>query len=106
MNQLKKEGAFDDQQLEVQDGTFQKTWWHPHWIPVAEHKSGSLICIDLAPAEKGVLGQVLRVETHHDGPSPTKYKSFLEWLVAFKDDLLKGNYEVDEHGNINPKMSH
>ena len=103
MNQLKQEEAFDDQQLEDQDGGFPKTWWHSRWIPVAEHKTGSLICIDLAPTDKGVPGQILRVETHYDGPSATKYNSFLEWLVAYKDELLKGNYKVDEHGNLEPK---
>src|SRR5207237_6737894 len=39
-------------------------WWHPGWVPFAGNGSGNFLCIDLAPTDKGRVGQV--VEMRHD----------------------------------------
>jgi cell wall assembly regulator SMI1 len=102
MRELKAEGKFDDSQLETDGTSFEPTWWHLGWTPVAEHKTGSLICLDLAPLEPGLVGQILRVDTHYDGPSTTKYRSFAEWLSGYKEELYSGLYAPDDHGNLSP----
>lgn len=100
MRTLETKGRFAG--LEAFDpagGLLQNVGWHLGWIPVAEHKSGILICLDLAPGPTGTSGQVLEMDLQ-EGPSATEYDSFLGWLASFRDDLKQGVYGVDEHGYL------
>lgn len=104
MKNLKAEGKFDDWGPEDDSGEIiQNTWWDLGWIPVAEHEAGTSICVDMAPGKSGVKGQILRVETTDEGPNPTEYKSFLQWLKAYKDDLYNDRYQISEHGDLDRK---
>lgn len=43
-------------------GPVQPVWGHRDWVPFAVDFSGCLLCVDLAPAEGGVRGQVVLVD--------------------------------------------
>ncbi|HEX5414886.1 MAG TPA: SMI1/KNR4 family protein [Chloroflexota bacterium] len=76
--------------------------WSREWIPFAADSAGNLLCIDLAPGPKGHVGQVIQVEPA-EGVFVTKFRSFGEWLAAYRDDLRRGAYEVDEDGLLQAK---
>jgi cell wall assembly regulator SMI1 len=102
MKRLRDKGTFKES--EIIDGgrqIIQNTWWHPGWIPFAEDGGGNMICIDMDPEVNGVQGQILYMETQAEGPIISNYKSFLEWIESYKNDLYDGKYEVDEYGYLN-----
>lgn len=101
LSELKAAGKFDDAVMDLSRETFQQTWWHVAWIPIAD-AFGSLICLDMDPTEKGIVGQVLQHETHAEGPILTRYHSFGEWLNDYKNELYDGQYGLDEYGNFGP----
>ncbi|HXV91932.1 MAG TPA: SMI1/KNR4 family protein, partial [Pseudonocardia sp.] len=69
-------------------------WWNPGWVPFAEDGGGNLYCVDLAPGERGVRGQVIRWEIH-GGPCGPVAASFAEYLLGYRDDLTGGRYVYD-----------
>jgi cell wall assembly regulator SMI1 len=99
MTKLSESGSFEENEVSDAGGLIQNTWWHRGWIPFAEDGGGNMICIDMMPTEAGVKGQILYMELR-SGPFVSKYKSFLEWLDGYKDDLYQDVYEVDEDGFI------
>jgi cell wall assembly regulator SMI1 len=105
MTQANEEGMFKKKKVVGRRGeTIQNTWWHSGWIPFAEDSGGNMYCLDTAPTEKGVFGQVIKMELA-SGPFPTEFHSFREWLEKYKDDLYGGVYEVDDEGFIVEKMN-
>jgi cell wall assembly regulator SMI1 len=62
-------------------------WWHPGWLPVASNGGGDYLCVDLAPAEGGVAGQVVHF-SHESGERPRLASSFAELLA-----MLAAHYE-------------
>lgn len=103
MKELYEEGEFEGLQINYPEkNIIQNKWWDLKWIPFAEDSGGNMICIDMNPALKGVKGQIIYWEAN-EGPIPSKYKSFLDWLESYKNDLYNGLYEVDEEGYISPK---
>jgi cell wall assembly regulator SMI1 len=59
-------GEFRNQTSTPDDG-IRDAWWHPRWIPIAGNGGGDFLCLDLAPADKGRVGQV--IEMRHDSPA-------------------------------------
>jgi cell wall assembly regulator SMI1 len=57
-----------------------------------------MICLDLAPGESGVVGQLIHHEARDDGPLVTRFNSFATWLQQYALHLQSGQYLVDEHG--------
>ena len=42
------------------DGRIRNSdWFNPLWIPFASSGNGDYLCIDLAPTETGVVGQII-----------------------------------------------
>ncbi|MDQ2807415.1 MAG: SMI1/KNR4 family protein [Chloroflexota bacterium] len=100
MDQLRTEGKFANAAVyEEGAGILQNTWWHSGWVPFASDGGGNMLCIDTAPAERGVVGQILQME-RGSGPGITEYKSFLAWLEGYRDDLYAGKYRVDSEGSL------
>lgn len=100
----RKRQAFDQKLFTGRDirqkggGIIRNFWWHPGWIPFAEDSGGNLLCIDMAPGWRGKRGQILRWE-REEGPLPSPEKSFHEWLLKYRDDLLaERRFEVDDDG--------
>lgn len=100
MERRRKKGDFKGREVYQRgEGIIKNTWWHPGWIPFAEDGGGNYICIDMAPAKRGVVGQILKWE-RESGPYPIKLNSFLDWLKVYKDYLYAGVYVVDKEGFI------
>jgi len=79
---------------------FAAVWWHRKWLPVAEHRAGTLVCIDTVPGPEGRSGQVLQLELDDEGPAATPCQSFAQLLDFFLRDLKAGKYQVDPDGNL------
>lgn len=98
MKRLNDDGTFAGVEAIYADGgEIQKNWWCPGWIPFTQDLGGNLYCVDTQPGENGIFGQIIYWDTV-EGPSLSEYKSFLEWLRHYRDDLYRGVYQVDEDG--------
>ena len=60
-NRLHNAGEFK-KQTALPDAGIRSDWWNAKWVPFASDGGGDSFCIDLAPAEGGVSGQVI---LHH-----------------------------------------
>lgn len=65
--------------------------WNSRWIPLATDIGGDHYCLDLAPAKKGQLGQIIAV-AHEEDTRPLLAPSFQVWLEQFADALETGKY--------------
>jgi len=100
MTHLSADGVFDGRNpVDAGGGVIQNTWWQRGWVPFAVDGGGNMICIDVAPAANGIVGQLLYMELQ-SGPGISQYKSFREWLERYRDDLHRGFYTVDEDGYL------
>lgn len=70
-------------------------WWNPRWIPLTYSGSGDHHCVDLAPAEGGAEGQILRM--WHDMESRSLIAPSLHaWLEQLAGELESGERVFDE----------
>jgi cell wall assembly regulator SMI1 len=77
-------------------------WWHPSWIPLTYDGGGNHHCLDLAPAKRGRVGQIIMM-WHDDSERPLEADSFAAWLEAFADFLEAGDYGYGEqYGGLVP----
>jgi len=83
-------------------GIIKPRWWSPAWLPFAEDSEGNLLCLDLDPAPKGKVGQVLIWEMSM-GPGLAGFGSFGDWLADYRDGLKGGRFVVDDSGYIYEK---
>lgn len=60
----------------------QNTWWNPRWIPFTSNGAGDHLCLDLAPTDRGQLGQIITV-WHDDGYRKKNANSFAHWFMEF-----------------------
>ena len=74
----------------------RSVYWDARWVPVAGLGSSDVVCVDLAPAEGGRVGQVIM--RWKDGERGVLAPSFGAWLSTFADDLVAGRYKVGEAG--------
>jgi cell wall assembly regulator SMI1 len=91
MTDSAEKGLFEfekDKVINAGGGIIENTWWHRNWIPFAADANGSYFCLDMAPATNGKTGQVI-FNTSQRGPVISKYKSFMEWLEAYRDSLYQ-----------------
>lgn len=60
----------------------QPVWWSRSWIPFASNGGGDFLCLDMAPASSGRLGQVIKI--FHDFPNRTLLApDFDSWFTKF-----------------------
>jgi cell wall assembly regulator SMI1 len=78
-------GEFKDQASGPDKG-IRSQWWHPGWIPFASNGGGDFLCIDLAPTEEGVSGQVITM-SHESAKRELLAGCFAEWLAALADGV-------------------
>ncbi|WP_245983023.1 SMI1/KNR4 family protein [Trinickia fusca] len=76
---LVADGDFDDTTSEPDPGV-KDDWYNLKWIPFTHDGSGNHLCLDLDPAEGGVVGQVIRV-WHDDVQRERVAWSFAQWLA-------------------------
>jgi cell wall assembly regulator SMI1 len=99
-NQMVDDGTFAGRTPDDDSGDiFQPVWWHRGWLPFADDSAGNLICVDLAPGPKGVVGQMILWEVR-SGPGRTRAPSVAAWLTAYLAGLESGAYVVTEDGLI------
>ncbi|AXF24536.1 molybdenum cofactor biosynthesis protein MoaA [Burkholderia pyrrocinia] len=72
-------GDFDGVTSEPDPG-IRDDWYNLKWIPFTHDGSGNHLCLDLDPAEGGVVGQVIRV-WHDDERRERIAGGFPEWLA-------------------------
>ncbi|APR84740.1 glucan synthase 1-related protein [Minicystis rosea] len=70
-------------------------WWNPRWIPLTYSGSGDHHCIDLAPADGGAEGQIIRMWHDMEGRSLVA-ASLSTWLERTADELESGERVYDE----------
>jgi cell wall assembly regulator SMI1 len=77
-------------------------WWIPQWIPITSNGGGDGFCLDLAPAESGVRGQV--IEFIHDSENRNvEASSFREWFEQLVSGVEEGHIVYDEEWGLIPK---
>lgn len=94
MQDLVAAGKFDNVSS-TPIGPVRADWWNPKWIPIAYNGAGDLYCLDLDPAPKGNIGQIITF-WHMDDKRERIAKSYQAWLQGFADDLDKGKYKVKD----------
>lgn len=73
----------------VPDRGVRDDWWNIKWIPITQNESGDHLCLDLAPAKGGSVGQIITV--WHDAPERSiRGASFQEWVERFAISLEEG----------------
>ncbi|MBA4017757.1 MAG: hypothetical protein C0483_11335 [Pirellula sp.] len=69
MQSLADQNVFDDVSVDAENG-IQPVAWHKGWLPIAANFCGDLWCVDVAPAENGIPGQIILVSS--ESPIRTK----------------------------------
>lgn len=69
--------------------------WHARWIPFAENPGELSLCLDLAPAEGGQVGQVIEFDHSVGGPTHVVASSFGALFSQLADELEAGQYIVE-----------
>ncbi len=93
-----EEGGERDDAPGSADAPVDARWWQAGRLPFAG-ADGNYLCLDLAPAAGGRVGQV--IATWHDAPArPVVAEDFAGWLTALADDLDAGLLRVDPAGLV------
>jgi cell wall assembly regulator SMI1 len=71
------------------DQGIKNSWWHPGWISFASNGGGDSMCIDLAPAQGGTVGQIITMN-HESSTRQKLANSFAEWLSELADTIESG----------------
>ncbi len=90
MQEIYDRGAFTDTAVNP-IGPVQPVWWLPQWIPFAYNGAGDLLCLDMAPAPGGSVGQIVTF-WHTQETRQVLAPDFGEWLATFAADLWAGKY--------------
>lgn len=72
--------------------------WDPRWLPIAEDGAGNYRCLDLAPAEGGVIGRLLTF--WHDSPDREVEAPGLAALLAALVDGLDAGTDIVASGRV------
>ena len=76
-------------------GPIQKVHYHLKWIPLTHNGGGDHTLIDLAPAEGGVVGQLIDFG-HEQGPEGVAATGLAEYLAYLADGLAAGAATIGE----------
>ncbi len=75
-------------------------WWHAGWIPFTHNGGGDHLCLDLAPAPAGNVGQVISM-WHDYGERDLKAPGFNAWFKAYTKRVFSGAVVYsDEYGGL------
>ena len=96
--QLVEEGDFDGIEHEP-EGPIRRDHYHLKWIPLTHNGGGDHTLIDLAPAEGGLVGQLIEFD-HETGPELVSATGLDDYLSYVADELEAGSVKVDEDGGL------
>jgi cell wall assembly regulator SMI1 len=77
------------------EGSVQKIYSHPGWIPLVRDWGGNYIAVDLAPGPKGTWGQIILFGRDYDCKFVVS-KSWAHFLAMVADDMSSPHWYVDE----------
>jgi cell wall assembly regulator SMI1 len=83
--QLADSGEFKKQKGQPDAGV-RSDWWNPKWVPFAGDGGGDSLCVDLAPAKGGTIGQVI-LHQHAAAGRSKKASSFQALLQQLAEHL-------------------
>ncbi len=84
-------GEFEGEASEPKDSGIRPDWWNAAWIPITGDGGGNHLCVDLAPAGGGTVGQIITM-WHDDTDRELIAPSFTALLQKWADDLEAGKY--------------
>lgn len=90
-NALLAMGEFENAKATPEKG-IAAGWWNSGWIPFASNGGGDYLCIDLAPAKGGTVGQIIRVR-HDDPVRDLMAISFGVWLQGLAETIENGGID-------------
>jgi cell wall assembly regulator SMI1 len=91
-------GEFEGRKPRATRG-IQPVWWSQEWVPIADNGGGDYVCLDLAPAKGGTVGQVI-LFGHEGTPQRRVARSFAEWLGNLAREFKAGKYALDEEEGL------
>jgi cell wall assembly regulator SMI1 len=94
-------GLLDEGSLEGgsdPDQGIRADWYNAKWIPLTSDGCGDNYCLDLAPAEGGTAGQIIKM-IHDDAYRGFLAPSFRSWLEDYAAKLESGEYVFSEEYN-------
>lgn len=74
-------------------GPVQAVWWHEAWLPITDDGSSNHLCVDLAPAEGGEVGQIIRVWNRSERREVVA-SSLTAWIEQTVERLEQGVYSL------------
>ena len=87
-----------DEEVTVEDGTLEETWWSKKWVPIDADGGGNGSCLDLGPGPNGKVGQIIFMD--HELGAELMYPDYAAYLETIATDLEANKYVVTEAGNI------
>ncbi len=78
-------GDFDGAESCPQSG-IRPEWWNPSWIPFTYNGAGDHLCLDLAPTDAGIRGQIIML-WHDDGDRKKQADSFSDWFRQYVEQM-------------------
>ncbi|MGL6074820.1 MAG: ankyrin repeat domain-containing protein [Fimbriiglobus sp.] len=75
-----EDGVFDGRRNLKSDPGVSRVWWASGWIPFLADENGNFVCLDIAPAATGTVGQV--IQFWHDVPTRRLLGKTLESYLA------------------------
>jgi cell wall assembly regulator SMI1 len=76
-------------------GPIKSDWYNPLWIPIFTNEEGEFVLLDLDPAPKGKVGQLVEFSRGR-GVTKVLAGSFREFLEGVGRDLEAGKYHFDK----------
>lgn len=102
MKKLLNAGDLTKEGESVPKGAIKPVWWDTQWLPISADGSGGLVCIDLAPSDKGVVGQIINFD-HKTDQRHVLANSFSDYIAAYLSDLEAEKYRYSKiHGKLLP----
>jgi cell wall assembly regulator SMI1 len=84
----------DHESIDADPGV-RAIWWSRGWIPVMVNGGGDYLCIDLAPADGGVIGQI--ITWYHDETFRERVATGMDALLAaLADRLSSGRCRIED----------
>jgi cell wall assembly regulator SMI1 len=74
-------------------GPVRPQLWHPRWVPICVSGEGDMVCVDYAPLDGGVLGQVIYCKYSEDVVQVIA-ASLAEYLQMQTEDLNQGLIQI------------
>jgi len=95
-------GEFVDIESSPLNAGIRSDWWNARWIPFTHNGCGDHLCLDLAPATSGTLGQVITM-WHDSAERELLSPSFGSWFKSYMKLVFSGEivYSEDYDGLIN-----